>query len=67
MVIAHMDCINTIHDVLSGHDNGNLDDNDNGNLDDNDKIHDEGKNAEAQVVDENVQQTTNVAMEPPAS
>jgi hypothetical protein len=59
MVIAHMDCINTIHDVLSGHDNGNLDDND--------KIHDEGKNAEAQVVDENVQQTTNVAMEPPAS
>jgi hypothetical protein len=54
-----MDCINTIHDVLSGHDNGNLDDND--------KIHDEGKNAEAQVVDENVQQTTNVAMEPPAS
>jgi hypothetical protein len=42
--------------VLSGHDNGNLDNND---------IHDEGKDAEVHVVDENVQQTTNVAMEAP--
>jgi hypothetical protein len=57
MVTVHMDCVNAIHDVLSGHDNGVVFDNDN--------IHDEGKDAEAQVVDDNVQQTTNTAIEDP--
>jgi hypothetical protein len=50
-----MDCVNAIRDVLSGHDNGDLDDNDN--------IHDEGTDAEAQLVHDNVQQTTNAAMD----
>jgi hypothetical protein len=57
MVTAHTDCVNAIHDVLSGHDNGDVDDNDN--------IHDEGRDAEAQVVHDNMQETTNVAMEAP--
>jgi hypothetical protein len=55
MVATHMDCVNAIRDVLSGHDNGDLDDNDN--------IHDEGTDAEAQLVHDNVQQTTNAAMD----
>jgi hypothetical protein len=54
-VATHMDCVNAIRDVLSGHDNGDLDDNDN--------IHDEGTDAEAQLVHDNVQQTTNAAMD----
>jgi hypothetical protein len=39
LVIVHTDCVNAIRDVLSGHDNGDVDDNDN--------IHDEGKESEA--------------------
>jgi hypothetical protein len=57
MVVAHTDCVNAISDVLSGHDNGHMDYNDN--------IHDEGKDAKAQVVHDNVQQTTNAVMEAP--
>jgi hypothetical protein len=57
MVTTHTYCVNAIHDVLLRHDNGDMDDNDN--------IHDEGKDAEAQVVHDNVQQTTNAAMEAP--
>jgi hypothetical protein len=44
MVTTHTDCVNAIRDVLSGHDNGDVDNN-----------HDEQKDAEAQVVDDNVQ------------
>jgi hypothetical protein len=47
MVTAHTDCVNAIHYVLSEHDNGDVNDNDNN--------HDERKDAEAQVVDDNVQ------------
>jgi gas vesicle protein len=57
MVVAHTDCVNAISDVLSGHDNGHMDYNDN--------IHDEGKDAKAQVVHDNVQQTKNAVMEAP--
>jgi hypothetical protein len=57
MVTMHTECVNAIRDVLSGHDNGDVDDNAN--------IHDEGKDAEAQVIDDNRQQTTNVAMKDP--
>jgi hypothetical protein len=57
MVTAHTDCVNVVRDVLSGHDNGDMDDNDN--------IHDEGKDAEDRVVGDNVQQTTNATMEAP--
>jgi hypothetical protein len=57
MVTTHIDCVNAIHDVMSKHNNGDVDDNDNS--------HDKRKDAEAQVVDKNAQQTTNVAMEPP--
>jgi hypothetical protein len=57
MVTAHIDCVNVVRDVLSGHDNGDMDDNDN--------IHDEGKDAEDRVVGDNVQQTTNATMEAP--
>jgi hypothetical protein len=54
-VTAHTDCVNAIRDVLSGHDEGHLDDST--------KIRDEGKDAQGQVVDGNVQQTTNAVME----
>jgi hypothetical protein len=57
MVTMHTDCVNAIYDVLSGYENNDVDDNDN--------IHDEGKDAYAQVVNDNVQQTTNATMEGP--
>jgi hypothetical protein len=57
MVTAHTDCVNAIRDVLARHDNGDVDANDSN--------HDERKHAEAQVVDDNMQQTTNASMEPP--
>jgi hypothetical protein len=57
MVTTHTECVNTVYDVLSRHDNGDVDDNAN--------THDEGKDAEALVVDDNMQQTTIAAMEDP--
>jgi hypothetical protein len=57
MVTAHTDCVNAICDVLARHDNGDVDANDSN--------HDERKHAEAQVVDDNMQQTTNASMEAP--
>jgi hypothetical protein len=54
-VNAHTDCVNAIRDVLSGWDKGRVDDNTN--------IRDEGKDAQGQVVNDNVQETTNAAME----
>jgi hypothetical protein len=57
MITVHTQCVNAIHDVMSGHDNADMDDNDN--------IRDEGKDADAQVVHDNVQQTTNEATEAP--
>jgi hypothetical protein len=39
MVTVHTDCVNAIHDVMSRHDNGDVDDNDNN--------HDERKDSEA--------------------
>jgi hypothetical protein len=56
-VTAHTDCVNATCDVLFEHDNGDMDDNDNN--------HDERNDAEAQVSDNNVQQTTNAATESP--
>jgi hypothetical protein len=57
MVIVHTDCVNAIHNVLSGHDKGDVYDNDNN--------HDEQNDTEDQVVDDIVQQTTNAVMEAP--
>jgi hypothetical protein len=57
MVTVHTDCVNAIHDGLAKHDNGDVDDNDNN--------HDEYKDVEAQVIDDNMQQTTNATTEPP--
>jgi hypothetical protein len=55
LVTAHTDCVNTIRDVLSRQDKGCVDDST--------TIHDEGNDAQGQVVNYNVQQTTNAAIE----
>jgi hypothetical protein len=55
MVTVHTDCVNAICDVLSKNDNGDMANNDN--------THDEGMYAEAQVVHDNVEQTTNAEMD----
>jgi hypothetical protein len=52
-----MDCVNAICDVLSGHDNDNLDDND--------KIHDEGRMQKLRWSTKMCNKQTNVAMEAP--
>jgi hypothetical protein len=57
LVTAHTECVSAIYDVLSGHDTGDVGSNGND--------HDEAKDAEAQVADDNVQPTTNAAMEDP--
>jgi hypothetical protein len=57
MTTTHMHYFNAICDVLAGHDNGDMVDND--------KNHDKLEHAKAKAVDYNVQQTNNVAMEPP--
>jgi hypothetical protein len=57
LVTEHTDCVNAIRDALSGLDKGRVDDNTN--------IRDKGKDAQGQVVDDNVQETTNAAMEDP--
>jgi hypothetical protein len=53
----HTNCVNVICGVMLGQDKGRVDDNTN--------IHDEGKDARGRVVDDNVQETTNAAMEDP--
>jgi hypothetical protein len=50
-----MDCFNAVRDVLAG--------NDNDDVVDNDKNQDERHDAEAQVVNDNVQQTSNTTIE----
>jgi hypothetical protein len=57
LVTEHTDCVNAIRDVLSRLDKGRVDDNTN--------IRDKGKDAQGQVVDNNVQETTNATMEDP--
>jgi 4-aminobutyrate aminotransferase-like enzyme len=57
MITAQMDCFNAIHNVLTG--------NDNGDVVDNYKNQAKRLDAEAQVVNYNVQQTSNAAMKDP--
>jgi hypothetical protein len=57
LVTAHTDCVNATRDVLSGQEKGHLDDSTN--------ICDEGKDAQGQMVDDNMQQTTNAVMDDP--
>jgi hypothetical protein len=54
---VHTDCVNAIRDILSGQDKGHVDDST--------AIADEGNDVQGQVVDDNVQQTTNATMEVP--
>jgi hypothetical protein len=56
---AHTNCVNAIHDVLSGQVKGHVDDST--------TILDEENDVQGQVVDDNAQQTTNAAMEAPLS
>jgi hypothetical protein len=57
LVTMHTNCVNVICGVMLGQDKGRVDDNTN--------IHDEGKDARGRVIDDNVQETTNAAMEDP--
>jgi hypothetical protein len=57
MITVQMDCFNAIHNVLTG--------NDNGDVVDNYKNQAKRLDAEAQVVNYNVQQTSNAAMKDP--
>jgi hypothetical protein len=56
---VHTDCVNVIHDVLSGQDKGHVDEST--------TIRDEGNDVQGQVVDDNTQQSTNAATEVPLS
>jgi hypothetical protein len=57
IITAQMDCFSAIRVVLAGHDNSDVVDND--------KNQDKRHYAEAQVVDDNMQQATNAATEAP--
>jgi hypothetical protein len=57
MITVQKDCFNAICDALAGHDNGDVVYNN--------KNHDEWEHVEAEAVNNNMQQTNNVAMEPP--
>jgi hypothetical protein len=55
IITVQMDCFNAIHDVLTG--------NDNSDVVDNNKNQDKQHDVEAQVVNDNVQQTSNASTE----